>query len=321
MNTYCLTDFLEILKKNSINKLSQNTIDIINILANEVGAPEYIKTPQFKNKAMGYTYNNENGNIITRRKKKNLLVDDEEWQNIRSFQATELKKKEGIETNIYVIRSYLNMITFNTYLKLKTDIIKEINIVKTTKTENDLLYLCNELFTIVSNNILYSDIYAKLYCDLLTDSSIFKKILTENFDKFNNMFNEIEYYDPEKDYNKFCENNKKNEHLRSLCTFYINLMKEGIIESEKICEIIINLFTILHNFISSNTKKNELDELSELLYIMIVNSYELIKKDHPNWAKEILTNIQQITKIKIKENTGITNKCIFKHMDILDEIS
>ena len=114
MDIYFLTDFIEILKKGSINKLSDETINIINTLANEVGAPEYIKTPQFKNKVMGYTYN-ENGHTNARRKKKNLLIEDDEWQNIRSFQATEFKKKEGIETSLYNIRNYLNMITFNTY--------------------------------------------------------------------------------------------------------------------------------------------------------------------------------------------------------------
>ena len=177
------------------------------------------------------------------------------------------------------------------------------------------------LFNIVSSNILYSDIYAKLYNDLIAKFSIFKEILMENFIKLEDKFNNIEYIDPGKDYDKFCENNKKNELLRSICVFYVNLMKEGTIGTAAIANIILNLFTILNKIIVTNTKKNELDELSELIYIMTINSYECIKNYDDKIGMQILNNIERVTNIKIKEQPGITNKCIFKHMDILDEIS
>ena len=184
-----------------------------------------------------------------------------------------------------------------------------------------MLYLCDRIFDIVSSNILYSDIYAKLYKDLINEFSIFNDILIKNFKQIEYRFVNIEYCDPEQDYNKFCENNKTNELLRSKCAFYVNLMRENIIEKEAIAQIIINLFTTLNNMIAVKTKKNELDELSELLYIMIINSYNYIKKEYPDLATEIYNNIVKITKTKIKNEPGITNKCIFKHMDILDEIS
>ena len=73
------------------------------------------------------------------------------------------------------------MITINTYGKLKESIIKEINTINLEKTQNDLLYLCDQIFDIVSSNILYSDIYAKLYKDLINEFSIFNDILIKNF--------------------------------------------------------------------------------------------------------------------------------------------
>lgn len=318
---YSLNDFNKILENGFVDKLSDNTLDIINILAAQVGAPEYIKTPQFKNKMAAAGYPSIIPGNGVRRRKKCQEINDEEWESIRSFQTTEFKKKEGIESNLYTIRKYLNMITLNTYLKLKENIITEINHVSLTKTQNDLLYLCNELFGIITGNILYSDIYAQLYKDLINEFSIFKEILTDNFAQFEQKFNNIEYYDPEENYDKFCENNKKNEVLRSICTFYVNLMKENIINKEVIGKIILNLFNTLNNMVSIKTKKNELDELSELIYIMVTNSYEFIEKSDTNIAKIIYDNVHRITNIKIKDEPGITNKCIFKHMDILDEIS
>jgi len=315
MSRYTLSDFNNILENNIFNQLPEDTIKIINNLAIKVGAPEYIKTPQFKNRQeipIGMD------NSIRRKKKTTELFNDD-WKTIKTFQATEFKKKEGIENNIHLIRKYLNMITKNTYLKLKTDIITEINIVNSTNN-NDLNYLCNEIFKIIIYNTLYSDIYAKLYKDLIAEFDIFNDILFENFENFELLFSTIEYFDPEKDYDKFCENNKNNEKRRSTCFFYINLMKENIIDHNIIGTIILNLFNKLDQMIIDE-KKNELDELSELLYIIITNSYEKLNLMNKNIAIEIYNNVVKITKMKSKNEPGITNKCIFKHMDILDEIS
>ena len=320
MLRYLLTDFNDILKDGVVNKLPEETVDLINMLAAQVGAPEYIKTPQFKNKTLINGNGNGPGNGI-RRRKKFQEINDDEWQNMRAFQTTELKKTEGIESNLFTIRKFLNMITSNTYDKLREQVIDEINVVVTTKTPNDLSFLCNELFNIIIGNILYSDTYAKLYKCLVENFSIFNDILAKNLSQFENKINNIQYCDPEEDYNKFCENNKSNEELRSISSFYINLMKEGLIEKDTIYNIILNLFKLLDEMIIDGTKKNELDELSELIYIMTVNSYKLIKLDNPDIAKQVFDSISQITKTKMKERPGITNKCIFKHMDILDEIS
>ena len=285
----------------------------------KLGAPEYIKTPRFKTKTnFGNNSNSNSGGM--RRKKKQQEMNDDDWESIRTFQTTEFEKKEGVEYSILLLRKYLNMITPNTYLKLRDDIITEIGKVILINNKTDLVKLTNELFKIVTTNILYSDIYAKLYKDLINEFDIFNEILTKNFENFNDVFETIEYYDPEKSYEKFCENNKKNEFRRALCTFYVNLMKEGILSKDNIANIIIKLFNILDTLIIAE-KKNELDELSELIYIMVINSYETINFYDENIGKEIYENVVKITNIKNKQNSGITNKCIFKHMDILDEIS
>ena len=213
------------------------------------------------------------------------------------------------------------MLTENTYNKLKDSIILEINTLVSIDNNNDLTYLCNEIFKIVSSNILYSDIYAKLYKDLIGEFNIFNDILNENFSNFEDIFNTIEYYDPESHYDKFCENNKKNEIRRAMCSFYVNLMKEEIIDYKMIGNTILKLFKILDSIILENNKKNELDELSELIYIMVTCSYEILNKKNPDFYKEIYDNIIRVTNLKSKNTPGITNKCIFKHMDILDELS
>lgn len=318
MMRYTLSDFTRILNNGIDNTIPEPSIKIINMLATHVGSPEYIKTPQFKSHLNNYSTSNMG---IVRRKKKIQEINDDDWQTIRSFQTTELKKREGIEQNLHIIRKYLNMMTETTYNKLKEDIITEITNVISVDTNENLNYLCNELFQIVSSNILYSDIYAKLYNDLINEFNIFNIILMENFANFQSIFDNIEYYDSEAEYDKFCENNKKNEIKRATCSFYINLMKKDIIDKEVIGNIILNIFKKLDSMIISETQQNIIDELSELIYIMVSGSYETLNHNNFHLSKEIYDNVVRITNLKTKTTPGITNKCIFKHMDILDDIS
>ena len=72
MSRYTLLDFHRILENGIDNKIPDETIKIINMLANHVGSPEYIKTPQFKANKMNYSNGGINGSI--RRKKKQSIV-------------------------------------------------------------------------------------------------------------------------------------------------------------------------------------------------------------------------------------------------------
>jgi hypothetical protein len=312
---FTLEDFHHILETTNLEQLTDSTIEVINMLASHVGAPEYIKTPQFKPKAM-----QNPGNSI-RRKKKFQDVNDDDWETIRTFQTTEFQKKEGLEVNIHRIRKLLNMLTEKTYDKLAGAIITEVQSVISTKTENDVYVLCEQIYDIVAGNILYSNIYAKLYQDLITNVSIFKDVLLKRIDAIDERINSIEYVDPDVNYDKFCENNKKNEKLRATGAFYANLMKKKVIEVKTIYEIILTLFSSINKFIQGNTNKNELDELSELVYIVVLHSYDNIKAWSPDNASLIREKIEKLALSKVKSTPGITNKCIFKHMDLLDELN
>jgi hypothetical protein len=316
--TYSLEDFQKILETTNLDQLPDITIEIINGLALQVGAPEYIKTPQFKATS---TSTATAGNIIRRRKKLPDNINDEDWGTIRTFQATEFQKQEGMEISVHKIRKFLNMLTEKTYSKLTVLIIEELETVYSTKTENDVQVLCDQIYIIVASNILYSDIYAKLYKDLISKFPIFNKILLTNLNMIETRVNSIEYVNSDENYDKFCENNKKNEQLRATSAFYANLMKEKVLDEKKIHSIIITLFSILNTFIQENIKKNELDEISELIYIFVTNSYAKIKEWSVDSASEIHKIIKCIASSKMKTTPGITNKCIFKHMDMLDEIA
>ena len=57
-----------------------------------------------------------------------------------------------------------------------------------------------------------------------------------------------------------------------------------------------------------------------MIYIVITNSYDKINTWSPENASGIYKKIKVIASLKVKNMPGITNKCIFKHMDLLDEL-
>ena len=82
--------------------------------------------------------------------------------------------------------------------------------------------------------------------------------------------------------------------------------------------------TLISSYLRKPEKANEVEELTENLFIIITKSKDYLGKDETKSSWEsIITNIEFVTvlKPKMKEYPSITNKIIFKHMDIFEEIS
>ena len=309
--------------------LSTETIAIIQALAEQVGAPEYIKTPQFEKRDI---YDKKDRDRTRRGLKKTYEFADEPWESVRNFKATLIVKKEGMGAVIDQIRKHLNKMTVKTYDTLRDNIVKEIvgiteGVLDKQNTldcveDQDFITEINKigeaLFSIASGNSFYSTIYARLYKELMAQFVFMKTIFETNFQKFNTLFNDFAYCDPNKDYDQFCQNNKINEKRRALSLFYINLMKEELIEAKEIDKILGQLQTNLLKAITEPDQKNIVDEMSEVIYIIVANGHEKLKEwDEDKWDS-IEEFVQTVAGYKANSFPSITNKTIFKFMDILD---
>jgi len=327
-------DFERIKNNGFICPLSLETITIIQSLSDQVGAPEYIKTPQFEKREI---YDKKDQNRDRDRTRKGIkktyeFADDACWESVRNFKATLIVKKEGMAAVIDQIRKHLNKMTAKTYETLRDNIIKEIAGITDGVLENqhtldrledqefitEINKIGEALFTIASGNSFYSTIYARLYKELMTQFAFMKTIFETNFQKFNTLFQDFKYCDPNKDYDQFCQNNKVNEKRRALSLFYINLMKEKLIEPKEIDKILVQLQTNLMKAITEPDQKNIVDEMAEVIYIIIVNGHEYLKEwDEDKW--EVIEEfVKTVAGYKANSFPSITNKTIFKFMDILD---
>ena len=318
-NIYTLKDFEEIVFNGFDLTLPEATTSLISSIAEEVGAPTYIRTPNFPKR-------DRPTNIINaaphtkRRRNRNLEINDDDWETIRKFQATEVKKKEGIDKHIDAIRLYLNKISDKNYDAQSAKIFAEIDeLISIDTDEETMMKVGHSIFTTASTNKFYSELYATLYKDLMSKFDIMKVIFDKNFNSFMDLFKVIEYVDPKDDYNMFCKVNKDNDERRAMSLFLINLMKKGIIEQDAIMNIILLLQGMVKDFILFENKLNQVEELAENIYIMTTSGYSVLV-NHEDWDT-VLNYINIVSNMKAKKLPSISSKAIFKHMDMLDEFN
>jgi len=321
-STYTLEDVNDIMLQGFNFVLPEATLKIISELALQVGAPDYVKTPIFQKNPVR-TDVLQKDTIKKRKGNKSMeIVNDGDWESLRSFQATKMEVKIGLDAKIDTIRTYLNKLSDKNYIDMRNKIIETIDMLLLEGNDgSELIRISSILFEIASTNRFYSKIYADLYSDLIIKYNIMKTTFEENLEKFTALFNTIEYVDPGVNYDKFCEINKSNEKRKSLAAFYINLMNNGIIPTQKIMVITSNLLSQVYDFISQDNKKNEVDELTENIFILYKK--EMYEDDEGDDYEQIDGNtisevIEKIAKSKVKDYKSLTNKSLFKFMDMID---
>jgi hypothetical protein len=351
LKQYTLQDFNDILSGGfSYDLKDSNVIELVSSLSNKVGAPTYIKTPIFpkreKPNVVGTDQSTSNSNSNAsqensssssrRPRNKPSQISDEDWTLIRTFQKTEMKKTEGIEKRIDTIRSLLNKLTDATYGVVESEILSEVNNIIRGQGQDDgadaddngsgdideenINKIAHSIFNTASSNMFYSALYAKLFKQLVQCHDVFSKVFEKSYSEFVGLFKKVEYVDPNVDYNKFCEVTKMNDKRKAMSMFIINLMKESMLESDSVVDIITELQEMVNSYIKQANKTNELEELNENIFILLTNGKGVLSS-HEKWDS-IVSHIKflSILKVKMKEYPSVNNKLIFKNMDMLEEL-
>ena len=273
---YTLNDVNKVIFQGFDYKIPDETLNIISVISMQVGSPDYVKTPVFKkreiplkNELPKETENVKESYVKKRKGNKALeIVNDENWNSIKSFQPTKIDSKTEFDSNIDLIRVYINKITEKNYIDMCNKIVDIVAKLEISTSITELNKISVNIFDIASSNRYYSKIYADLYSELSCNFNFMKLAYEENISRFTDLFNNIEYVDPSENYDRFCEINKINEKRKSLASFYFNLMVNGIILKSQIIGITRNLLNNVYNFILIDNKKNEVDELTETISIL-----------------------------------------------------
>lgn len=318
-------------------RIPDHTMEVISNLAMQVGSPTYDRTPVFKKREnfvktsslvstpvsseFSYASISAGTSNASSRKKKNgakEIVNDEDWDSIRSFQTTKIEQKTGIEADFNMIQSFVNKLTDKNYDTMRTKIVETIQETVSKYPEADISSIGANIFNIASSNRYYSEIYADLYADLSRRFMFIQEKFEENLQQFTSLFDNIHYVDPNENYDEFCEINKLNEKRKALATFYMNLMKNDVVSKEEIVSITRNLLAKICSFLPMDNKKNEVEELAETVAILYNRTlYETVQYV-PIDGRSINEIVEWIAASKVKDFKSLTNKSLFKFMDLVD---
>jgi hypothetical protein len=330
---YNLQDFMKISFNGFDYTIPEETMNLISSLSIEVGSPTYIKTPIFKKRDIndnaytqglgsGSSMLNTSANKLLKKRKgnKGMEVSNEEWESLRTFQTTKIEQKTGIDGKIDQIRLILNKLSDKTFLDICEKIKIAINeIIENNVDKDDLNKIGKSIFELASTNKFYSKIYADLYSELINTFEFLRPIFESNYYSYMDIFSNIECCEPEKDYDRFCEINKINEKRKAISMFFVNLCLNGLITKKSLIEINHTLLKKVLEYINISDKKNEVDELTENIAILYNKEiYDLNNNDLLINGKTILETITDLAKSKSKDYKSLSNKAIFKYMDLIE---
>lgn len=319
MGTYTIQDFNTIIFNGFNFTLSEDIVQKINELAAQVGSPTYIKTPVFQKKDRTAESASQSSNLKRRRdvtKYNNYPSHDHD----KIFNATKILHKTGLAGDIDLIRSYLNKITDRTFVDMKTNIIGLLDklIQENTISQPELMRISSYLFEFASTNRYFSKLYAGLYTDLVNKYECMKKTLDDSFHSFLELFTNIEYVDPDVNYDEFCRINKINEKRKSLSTFFINLSANNMLPHDKLVDLTYIMIQRVLEYIPMADKKAHVDEYTENIAILFDKEIYANVSDKLIDGKTIIETIQMLATTKPKTYPSLSSKCIFKYMDLVE---
>jgi hypothetical protein len=339
---YNLNDVDTILSSELNYVIPDDSIKLLNFLSQQIGSSLFIKDNVFHKKERIKERNNErnkdesddiasHGYKLENKKRKgnkNKEITNEDWDTIRSFQATKIEHKTGLNANLEKIKLILSKLTMDrsNLIKTKEQLINEINEIMESNTDTDVTNkIGNTIFDIAINQKMFSKIYAELYTELIITFDWLKPVITQQLFEYFKLFENMQYYDPDADYDKFCDMNEKNDKRKSATQLFLNFSLSGVINKTAIYDILIKLSRMMYDLINENNRKFEVDEIIENIAILFKKEIIVVEKD-TNYDKEhnminglfVSELIKTFAKCKSKDYKSLSTKAIFKCMDLIE---
>lgn len=255
-------------------------------------------------------HNDRPRSVISNRYKK----EEVSWENVRNFKTTKIDKKEGLEKKINDIRICINKMSSKNY-ELQRDtilaFILEIN-TENTETETELEKIALAIFDIASANKFYSEMYARLYRELIDLYPVFQKVLDNFLQTYIQSLQDIRYADPNVDYDLFCVYTKQSDKRKATAQFLVHMMREKILSQEYIVSLINTLIQKVREYMEIEGKVNEVEEITELVNIFVSQSKDTIVSN-----AMCIEHIRSFSRYKLKDKASLSSRIIFKYIDLV----
>jgi hypothetical protein len=348
---YTIEDFNNISSNGFDFVIPEETINIINYLSSQVGSNHLLNNALFQKKQQPINQVNKELNIFSsahnimnkqsqsynnfkkRKGNKGMEITDEEWNtestnNKNAFHSTKMEQKTGIDTYIDQVRLYINKLSDKTYNDMLEKIIEQIQLISDEDEVSilDKHKFSETLYNMLSSNKFYSDSYAKMYSELVTKFDWLGPVFNDRYSSILDQYTNILHVDPDVDYDGYCEMNKINEKRKSQTLFLVNLSKHKFIKSIDNVNLLKQLLENILKLIKEPNRKNEVDEITENIAILYNKDVLDEIEDDTDYEddefeidnKTITEVIMMLAKSKSKDYQSLSNKSIFKYMDLVE---
>jgi hypothetical protein len=276
--------------------------NIINRLAEKVGSPDYIKTPIFK-KRKDFGQQQDDGN---------------DWASIRSFNKTVVVDEERNENEVVIseMKKQLNKLTNDNY-----DVIRDkiFEILYNHDVNNKCMDEINEvIFAISSGNAFFANVYARFMKDMIGKYESMREVFESHLNGVMNRFDSVRCGNPDENYDEFCRINKENDERRALVGFFVQLCIIGMVHVDKIVDIFYKLYDMVEKERMNKASMSKIEEVVTTIFGLVSGSMSFIKS-HEKYS-DIVEKVNAIANINKKANPGLSNKAIFKMLDLVDII-
>lgn len=246
---------------------------------------------------------------------------DAEWELMRSFKPTKIESKTGIDKRLNDIRIALNKISVVNYDKQRDAIFGLVNGYFESEEEMttaNTKRISKTIFEIASTNKFYSEMYAKLYKELVDTHTVFYESLEELIAGFIAMDTIPVYIDPDTDYDGFCGYSKACDIRKSTTTFIVNCFKIGIITDSRVMDILSEFVKFVQDKRTDVGFAKSVEEVVENIYIIATMCIAELTKN-AKWCEYALPTIRKFVADK-NDFPGMSNRAVFKLMDVVDKL-
>ena len=338
---YSLNKFQETIFYGFDYTIPDKTVALINELASQVGSQTFVRNTVFSKKEleegvvfgqMGASSNfrlgGGGGANRRRRGNKNMESNNDDWESLRTFQATKILEKSGIDLHIDSLRSLLNKISDKTYLDIQEKIVLKMDevLAEPDFDEEVSTKVSTAFYDIAANNKFFSKIYADLYANIATKYPFMKTHFNSKYATFIDDFKNMTFVDAKVNYDLFCEANKLNENRKANTQFFVNLASNGFLEKKLVVMNLKDLLELVMSMINQTDKKNEVDEITENVAILykkdlidaVLDDSDCDEEDYEISGDSIADTVTILARSKAKDFKSLSNKAIFKYMDLVE---
>lgn len=331
-NKYTLDQVNAILFAGFDYTIPEDSINILNYLTTQIGSNAFITSNVYKKREKIVVSDvGDQGFKMDKRKKKgnkSMEVFTEDWDTIRSFQATKFEQKSGIYALIDKLKLSMSKLTKDKYLLIKDQIMEVLYEIIELEPDTDILRetIGNTMFDIVLSNKTLLRLYAELYTDLIGNYAWLRQSIDNYFIKYIDLFKDMRYFDPDTDYDKFCDMNVVNEKRKLTSQLFVYLSLNGCLCKNSVYEYLVVLLKMMSEYIHQPNKKFEVDEITENIAILFNKDIIRSVEDSDDYDEDLyiidgLSIMELITvfaKSKAKDYKSLSNKAIFKCMDLVE---